>query len=227
MRIALRAHQPRRRVLSGMVLVGSFLLVLGLVLTGAAAPVGAVATTYAAALSGPNESPANTSPGTGVARVDLDLAAHTLRVQVSFSGLVAPTTASHIHACTSVPLSGTASVATQTPSFIGFPLGVTSGTFDRTFNTLDPATYRAGFLTASGGTAAGAEAVLADCLAAGKAYLNIHSTTFPNGEIRGFLVPPQVAKVSCKDSGFSSLNDPGTGQAFTNQGQCVSFMERQ
>jgi hypothetical protein len=150
-----------------------------------------------------------------------------MRVQVSFTGLVAPTTASHIHACTAQPFAGTASVATQTPSFTGFPLGVTSGTYDHTFDTLDPATYRAGFITASGGTAALAEANLAGCLAAGKAYLNVHSTAFPNGEIRGFLVPGQIAKDSCKDAGFRDLPDPRTGRPFTNQGQCVSFMERQ
>ena len=43
------------------------------------------------------------------------------------------------------------------------------------------------FITASGGTPA-AEAALAAGLAADKAYLNIHTTAFPNGEIRGFLV---------------------------------------
>jgi hypothetical protein len=104
---------------------------------------------------------------------------------------------------------------------------VTSGTYDHTFDTLDPATYRAGFLSASGGTAAGAEAVLANCLAAGKAYLNVHTTAFPSGEIRGFLVAPQSAKAACKDAGFQTLPDPRTGQSFRNQGHCVSFMERQ
>jgi CHRD domain/PEP-CTERM motif len=36
---------------------------------------------------------------------------------------------------------------------------------------------------------AGAEAALAAGLDAGRAYLNIHSTAYPGGEIRGFLVP--------------------------------------
>jgi len=141
--------------------------------------------TYVADLSGLNENPVNASPGTGFAQVSLDDVAHTMRVQVSFANLLGTTTASHIHCCAVPPTN--APVATQTPSFTGFPLGVMAGTYDHTFDTLDPATYRAGFLTSSGGTAAGAEAVLAAGLAAGEAYLNIHTDVFPGGEIRGIL----------------------------------------
>jgi hypothetical protein len=47
--------------------------------------------------------------------------------------------------------------------------------------------YGAAFVTASGGTAAGAEARLMDNLASGNAYFNIHSTTFAGGEIRAFV----------------------------------------
>jgi hypothetical protein len=140
-------------------------------------------------MSGPAESPPNTSPGAGFSQVDIDLANHTLRVQISFSGLVAGTTAAHIHACTQLPGAGTASVATQLPSFTGFPLGVTSGSYDRTFSTQDPATFNPAFITANGGTVAAAEVALAICLASGRAYMNVHSSTFPGGEIRGFLAP--------------------------------------
>jgi hypothetical protein len=42
-------------------------------------------------------------------------------------------------------------------------------------------------VTANGGTTAGAEAALLAGLEAGQAYLNIHTTMFPGGEIRGFL----------------------------------------
>ena len=78
---------------------------------------------YSAHLSGPAESPPNASPGTGTALVTLDTAAHMLTVDVTFSGLLGTTTASHIHCCTAVPGTGTAGIATQTPSFTGFPLG--------------------------------------------------------------------------------------------------------
>jgi len=45
----------------------------------------------------------------------------------------------------------------------------------------------AAFITANGGTTAGAEAKLVSGLDADKAYLNIHTATFGGGEIRGFL----------------------------------------
>jgi hypothetical protein len=142
---------------------------------------------YVAHLDGPSESPANASPGTGFAEVDFDLAAQTMRVQVSFSGLEGTTTASHIHSATAVPGTGTAGVATTTPTFTGFPLGVTSGTYDHTFDMSLASSYNPAFITANGGTVASAEAALAAGLAAGEAYLNIHTTVQPGGEIRGFL----------------------------------------
>lgn len=144
---------------------------------------------YSTHLTGSAESPPTGSPGTGDALVSVDLAAHSLSVSVSFSGLTSGTTASHIHCCTALPGTGTAIVATQTPTFINFPLGVTSGTYSNTFNTSLAATWNSAFITASGGTPAAAEAALAVGLAADEAYLNIHTTNFPNGEIRGFLVP--------------------------------------
>ena len=143
---------------------------------------------YTAALSGPNESPPNASPGTGNATVTFDLVANLMRVQVSFSGLTSNTTASHIHCCTSAPFTGTAGVATTTPTFPGFPLGVVAGSYDQTFDMTLASSYNSAFITANGGTPASAEAALAAGLAAGESYLNIHTAQFPSGEIRGFLV---------------------------------------
>jgi hypothetical protein len=125
--------------------------------------------------------------GTGFAQVSFDIVARQMRVQASFSGLSGNTTVSHIHGPTTVPGVGTAGVMTATPSFPGFPTGVKFGTYDQLFDTSLSSTYRAGFITASGGSVAQAEAALYASLLAGTAYLNIHSTTFPGGEIRGFL----------------------------------------
>ena len=47
--------------------------------------------------------------------------------------------------------------------------------------------YNPAFVTANGGTPASAFAALVAGLNAGDAYLNIHTTQFPGGEIRGFL----------------------------------------
>ena len=142
---------------------------------------------FRAVLSGPAESPANNSPGVGSATVDLDTSAHTLHVNATFSGLASPTTMAHIHCCTTIP-NGTAGVATTTPTFVGFPLGVTSGTYDVTLDTTLASSWDPAFITASGGTTAGAEAALASGMNNALAYLNIHTTQFGGGEIRGFLI---------------------------------------
>jgi hypothetical protein len=144
---------------------------------------------YVATLTGPGESPPNSSPATGFAEVDVNTLAQTLQVDVTFSGLLGTTTASHIHSPTALPFTGTANVATTVPTFPGFPLGVTSGTYDQTFDLTLASSYNPAFVTANGGSVPNAEAALLASLAAGTSYLNIHSTFRPGGEIRGFLVP--------------------------------------
>jgi len=147
------------------------------------------------ALTSAGESPP-TSPGIGFAHVTIDTSLHTLSVEFTFSGLLGNTTASHIHAPTSVPLSGNVGVATQTPYFSGFPTGVTSGTYADTFDMTQAATWNAAFITAQGGTPATAEAALTSAIEAGKAYLNIHTNLYPGGEIRGFLQVPEPSILS-------------------------------
>jgi hypothetical protein len=110
-----------------------------------------------------------------------------MQVEVTFSGLLGPTTASHIHAATAVPGTGTAGVATTTPYFAGFPIGVTSGSYSNTLDMTLASSYNPAFVTANGGTPASAEAVLLASMLADTAYLNIHTTVVPGGEIRGFL----------------------------------------
>ena len=140
---------------------------------------------YEAILTGPNENPPNASPGTGIAIVDYDSVARTMRVQASFSGLLGTTTAVHIHCCTAAP--GNVGVATQTPSFTLFPLGVTAGAYDHTFDMTLASSYRAGFITANGGSPAAAELALFLGMDNDLSYFNIHTNLFRGGEIRGFL----------------------------------------
>src|SRR5256885_4156404 len=78
---------------------------------------------YSVSLDGPSEP--TPSLGTGSGTANYDDSAHTLQLQVSFSGLTGTTTASHIHAATASPFSGTANVATAVPRFAGLPPRVT------------------------------------------------------------------------------------------------------
>jgi hypothetical protein len=148
-------------------------------------------TTFSAALSGANENPPVVTGGTGTATVTIDLGAQTMRVQANFSGLGSNTTMAHIHCCAVPPAN--VGVATMTPSFAGFPLGVTSGTMDTTFDLTQTATYNATFVTNNGGTAAGAQAALLAGIAQGLAYFNIHTVNNGGGEIRGTLLAVVVA----------------------------------
>jgi hypothetical protein len=115
---------------------------------------------YTASLSGAAESPPNASPGTGSVLVTIDDVLNTMRVQADFTGLTGTTTAAHIHCCTAVAGAGNAAVATQLPSFTDFPLGVTSGTYDHTFDLTLASSWSPSFITANGGTAGVAEAAL-------------------------------------------------------------------
>jgi hypothetical protein len=158
---------------------------------------------YVANLSGLNEAPPNASPGTGTALAIYDSALHTLHVEATFSGLLANTTAAHIHCCTATPGVPPIGVATQTPSFLGFPLGVTSGSFVNTYDLMLESSWNAAFITANGGTPVGAEMALAAGLDQGRAYFNIHTTQFPGGEILGFLRVPEPGTLALLGLGFA------------------------
>ena len=114
---------------------------------------------FSATLSGAAEVPPNASTGSGTAVVVLNNAQTQFSYTVTYTGLVAGVTASHIH---KAPIGVNGSV------IFGFspPLGTTSGTFSGTVNPT--------------------AAQVADLLA-GLYYVNIHSTTYPGGEIRGQL----------------------------------------
>jgi hypothetical protein len=182
---------------------GFLRLILGAALCALATQASAAILIYDAAL-GNFESPSTGSPGTGFAQVTIDTAANTMDVMVTFSGLTSGTTASHIHCC--IAPGGNAGVATTTPTFTGFPLGVTSGTYDHTFDMSLASSYNPAFVTANGGTVASAEPVLLAGLSAGDAYLNIHTANFPGGEIRGFLhAVPEPSTWAMMILGFAGI----------------------
>ena len=165
------------------------ILLLGLVMLLGAATARADIIRFEALLDGPSWAPDATvlTPATGSAEFSIDTATHLMAVHIEFDGLLGNTTASHVHCCTLLPLAGLAGVATTTPTFAGFPLGVTSGAYDATLDLTSASSYNPAFITANGGTVALAEASLIAAMLDEKTYLVIHTTFRPAGEIRGFL----------------------------------------
>ena len=104
------------------------------------------------------------SPGTASATLTLDSVAGLLRVQLTYSGLLAPTTNAHIHCC-AAPGTNAGVIIPFAPPFV---TGTTSGSLDNTF-VLTPIQ-------------------VAD-IELGLSYINVHTTLFPGGEIRGQIVP--------------------------------------
>jgi hypothetical protein len=178
------------------------LSVLALAATAAlASPV--FAQTYQATASGPAESPPNASPGNSL--VTLDIVGTNLLVDMPFSDLTGTTSAAHIHCCTADAFTGTAGVALP---FTDFPTGVKSGDYSRSIPLYEDASYSPAFLQAHGGTAQGAASALVDAMNAHEAYVNVHTSAFPNGEIRGFVVAaavPEPAEWAMLAGGLAAL----------------------
>lgn len=132
--------------------------------------------------------PSVTSTGTGFATLTIDTDLMTMRVDTSFANLVGTTTIAHIHCCTATPFTGNASPATTLPSFEGFPTGLTTGSYLHNFDMTLASSWNPAFVTANGGIT-GAFNAFVTGLNEGRGYLNIHTSAFGGGEIRGFPTP--------------------------------------
>jgi hypothetical protein len=144
-------------------------------------------TTWKAVAAGALEQPPNASPGSGLTTIDVGDTQ--MFVDLPFRDLAGTTVTAHIHCCTAEAFTGVAPVAVP---FEGFPTGVTSGTYTNAIPLYEQASYDPAFLAAHGGTPQGAASALLDAIAANEAYVNIHTSRYPNGEIRGFLVAAPV-----------------------------------
>lgn len=173
----------------------------------AASAVHAAIIQFTVDLAGENENPPVTTPGNGSALIDIDTVARTMTLDVTFADLLGTTTIAHIHCC-SAPTAN-AMVATQVPTFAGFPAGVTSGSYLNTFDMRLASSYNPAFITVHGDTVDSAFAGLLAGMLAGEAYLNIHTTLFPGGEIRGTLMrvpePASLALIGIALAGLGAL----------------------
>jgi hypothetical protein len=134
---------------------------------------------YAAELRGSKEVPPNSSTAFGSALVTLDLVNSTVNWEVNDSG-IASATLSHIHR-------GSSSVSG--PVVINFATSAAAIPNGRTFGNNTIANQQTAGLTAADLTA------LATASTANGFYVNVHSSAFPGGEIRGQLVPAQEVDI--------------------------------
>lgn len=160
--------------------VGASLLVL------ASLPAQATVHLFTATMSNIGE-PTPTSTATGSASFSFDDVALTVGVGEVFAGIASNMSGNHIHCCTAVAGTGSASVALN---FTGLSTG-TSGSYSNSF-TLSAAAF---------------SSLLAG-VQAGKAYVNIHTPgTYAAGEIRGFLVPvPEPQTYALMLGGLGALS---------------------
>ena len=153
--------------------------IAALVLFAAAAPAATIS--LSTTLAGANEVPPNASPGFGGGTMTYDDVTNQLDWNITFSNLVAGATAAHFH--------GPAAPGTSASVQIPIPLGASSG-------------MTSGLLTGSATLTNAQETQLLSDLW----YVNIHSSVFPAGEIRGQAqVVPLPAAAWLLISGLSGL----------------------
>lgn len=134
--------------------------------------------TLTAVLNGAQEVPAASTPATGQATLVIDLATNNWTLDVQFGTLTAPLSVAHVHR---------AAAGVNGPVIIGLDGMALSGGRP-SWNLLAP-----GITSFNSGGAVTAPfawpAAELSNLLAGNTYINVHSTAFPGGEIRGQLVP--------------------------------------
>jgi hypothetical protein len=177
---------------------------------------------FDAHLSGAGEEPPNASPAVGFANIGIDVGRDVLFLAYEWGlhgdpRLLGGATGAQIHVINGPGDTNTSDTlgpaVTPLPSFAGFGyFGRTAG-FHLVFGNslLVASTYNPEWVSASGGVQA-AELQLIAALVSGRAYIEIDSSAFPDGEIRGFFTPaelpppiPEPASVFLFGSGVALL----------------------
>ncbi len=133
--------------------------------------------------------------GSGRAVFNYDTVTHDLRIIVDWLGTSGTSSQAHIHCCTAAAATGTAGVAVTPVTLPGFPLGVNAGHYDALIDLDLQSSFTNGFLGIATGAIATAAQIdaardrLLTAFQSRTSYLNIHTSTFGGGEIRGFVVP--------------------------------------
>jgi hypothetical protein len=175
-------HRPRSYVVSGLVTVAA-VGVLAFAFAGTATAAGGPSK-FKTTLDSFHETPSIVSGGTGTFEGQIDKAGDMISYTLTFSGLTSNTTQSHIHI-------GQPGVAGGVSMFLCTNLGngpagtpacpATGGRVSGTLtaaNVVGPAAQNVG---------AGDFAKVIEAMRTGATYVNVHSTNFPAGEIRGQL----------------------------------------
>lgn len=134
----------------------------------------------------------NGRSGSGALYMEYEEETNFLAISSSFAGLSGNTTVAHIHCCTALANTGNAGVALAGGpggSLINFPIGVKAAAYNQSFNMGLNGVYGLAYFNANGANANQARDVLLDAFRSGRAYLNIHSSTFGGGEIRAWIAP--------------------------------------
>jgi hypothetical protein len=138
-------------------------------------------TIFVANLNGASEVPANASPAFGFGTVVLNDTEDQITVDLSWTGLTAPADAAHIH--------DPGAAGTNAPVLFPFSSvpAVTSGSMPEQFFAITP-------------TQVGQ-------LQAGLFYMDVHTTNFPGGEIRGQLqlAAPEPGSMALMGFGLATL----------------------
>ena len=169
----------RKTFLRASLAAGLFLLVLGSLALGQSNE-----KSFKATLSGLQETPANSTTGTGEFRAQLDAAGSTLSYELEYSGLEGTSTsAAHVHL-------GQRGVSGGISFFLcgggGKPAcPATEGTVTGTVTAAD-------VIGPSGqGIDPGEFTEIISAMQSGTAYANVHTNKHPSGEIRGQIKDPR------------------------------------